>query len=83
MSLEDLVRLDPPAIILVRMHASSDETAKRFGPVMRLDIEAVRSNRLAVLASEDVMAPSTSVIGAAQDMAALLRRFGGEPEAHP
>ena len=92
LSLEDVVRLNPEAIILVRerpLDASSEPrplgsgerasaTAVRtaLGALVDLPIAAVENNRLTVLAHPDAMLPSTGVIGVAEALREVLEELG-------
>jgi ABC-type Fe3+-hydroxamate transport system substrate-binding protein len=78
LSLEDVVRLNPQAIIIVREPGANGETDLQqvAGPLMKLDIDAVRDGRVAVLRHPDAFTPSTGIIGVASELRAILRRFG-------
>ena len=83
MSLEDIVRLDPDAIVLVRSGADPAQPERAFGPLLRLDLAAVRDGRLGVLTADGAMMPSTAVIGAAQELSVMLQRFARTSGASP
>jgi len=74
LSMEDIVRLDPEAIVLVLDVPSTraPTTAKVFKGFRDLNIAAVREQRLAVLAHRDSLLPSSGVIPVAYGMRALL-----------
>ncbi len=80
LSLEDVVRLDPAAIILVRDRGPADiDPVEAAGPLASLDTTAGREGRIAVLWHPDAMLPSTAVIGVADQMGQVLRRLGTAP----
>jgi ABC-type hemin transport system substrate-binding protein len=80
LSLEDIIRLDPEAIILVRDRGPADiDPVEAAGPLALLDTAARRDGRIAVLWHADAMLPSTAVIGVAEKMAKLLDRMGTAP----
>jgi iron complex transport system substrate-binding protein len=73
LSLEDVVRLAPDAIVLVRPGANAASLTDDLGPLATIDAPAVRDGRLALLAHRDALAPSSGVIGVAEEMTAILR----------
>lgn len=73
LSLEDVVRLDPEAMILVR-EAGTRVPREAAGALAALDITAVAERRIAVLIHPDANLPSSGVIGVARE----LRRVLGE-----
>ncbi len=76
LSLEDVVRLDPEAIILVRDRGPADiDPVEAAGPLASLDTTARRAGRIAVLWHPDAMLPSTAVIDVADRMGQVLRRL--------
>jgi ABC-type Fe3+-hydroxamate transport system substrate-binding protein len=77
LSLEDVARLDPQAIIMVRPGAGDAlDPLQAIGPIADLDIAAVRDVRVAVLAHEDALRPCTGIIGVAEEMRRVLRALG-------
>lgn len=77
-SLEDITRMKPEAVILVSprqgMPADDGTTPReRLGAIGRLDIPAVRKDRLAVLKHPDGFLPSSGIIGVAEAMREILR----------
>lgn len=80
LSLEDVVRLDPEAIILVRDRGPADiDPVEAAGPLARLDTTARREGRIVVLWHADAMLPSTAVIDVADRMRQVLGRLGSTP----
>lgn len=74
LSLEDVVRLDPEAIVMIAPGARVDaDTA--LGPLADLDVEAVRDGRVALLRDPEALLPSTSVRSVARELAAVLERW--------
>jgi ABC-type hemin transport system substrate-binding protein len=72
-SLEDIARMKPEAVILVAPRAANEQSPReRLGAIARLDIPAVRNERLAVLDHPDGLLPSSGIIGVAQAMRELL-----------
>jgi iron complex transport system substrate-binding protein len=79
-TLEDVRRLDPDAIVLVRPGRSGGTVLAALGPLGRLDIHAVRERRLAVLTHPDAFMPSSAVIGVVEELRSILRAM--EPRMH-
>lgn len=75
-SLEDILRLDPEAMIIVREHAADGlDPVEAAGPIGKLDTRARRAGRIAVLRHPDVNMPSSGVIGVAAEMRRTLRHL--------
>lgn len=74
LSLEDVVRLDPAAIILVRDRRPAD-AATPDRVLAKLDIAAVRNGRIEVLFHPDATLPSSSVIGVAGELRRVLQEL--------
>ena len=73
LSLEDVGRLDPEAIIIVRDRGPSDlDPLEAAGPLRKLDTTARRRGRIAVLWHPDAKLPSSGVVGVAQEMRRVL-----------
>lgn len=73
MTLEDLVRLDPEAIVLV---APGDPMAMdRLAPLRRLGLAAFDSGRIDVLTAPDAMLPSTALDATAIELGLILARL--------
>ncbi len=76
LTLEDITRLNPQAIILVRPGADHDTDAfAAAGSLARLQIDAVADGRIGVLTHPDAFMPSTGIIGVAAEMRTLLETF--------
>ena len=76
LSLEDVLRLDPEAIILVRDRGPADiDPIEAAGPLGLLDTTARRDGRIAVLWHADANLPSSAVSGVADQMRAVLGRL--------
>jgi ABC-type hemin transport system substrate-binding protein len=78
LSLEDVVRINPQAVIIVREASLAPADAapsEAAGPLARLDIEAARSGRIAVLDHPDALTPSSGLVGVAADLRAILHSF--------
>lgn len=73
-TLEDVARMNPEAVILVRPGVERDDRAV-FGPIARMEIDAVKHDRLAVLTHPDALLPSSAVIGVAEELQAILQEF--------
>jgi ABC-type Fe3+-hydroxamate transport system substrate-binding protein len=77
LSLEDVTRLNPQAIILVRPGAGeSINPMEAAGPLATLEIDAVRNQRIAVLSHPDALRPCTGIIGVAAEMRERLISLG-------
>ena len=79
MTLEDIVRLDPAAIIVVRPGEQTGLMDEITAPLDAMDIGAVRDGRVAWLGHEDAFLPSAGVIGVASDLRAVLDVMGRQP----
>lgn len=76
LSLEDLVYLDPPAIVVVMPGADAEsELSDHLGPIAAMKINAVQDERVALLTHSDSMYPSTGIIGTAKELREILVRF--------
>jgi len=75
LSLEDIVRLDPEAIVLVRERAVEGDVRSAAGPLASLPIRAVREDRIAALVHPDVNLPSSGVIGVAHALREVLNEL--------
>jgi ABC-type hemin transport system substrate-binding protein len=83
-TLEDVVRMNPQAIILVRPGTSPDAPpSAAMRTLMSLDIAAVRNGRVAVLHDDDAFLPSSSIVNVAGEMRDILRRFADSSEQQP
>lgn len=75
---EDLVRLAPDALILIRAEAPG-AGEDPFGPLRRLDIPALREGRIEVVSGEVALLPSPRLVLVADAMRAALERWAGDP----
>ena len=83
LSLEDVGRLDPEAIIIVRDSGLRDvDPLEAAGPLRKLDTTARRQHRITVLWHPDAKLPSSGVIGVAKEMRRVLQALA-EPEHAP
>jgi ABC-type hemin transport system substrate-binding protein len=82
LSLEDVVRLNPQAIIIVKPGMKID-LKEAAGPLRELQIDANRPDgrRLAALSHPEAFLPSSAISEVAADLRAILRAFG--PERDP
>jgi len=80
LSLEDLIHLDPEAIIVVQDGSTpaTATVAAALGPIAGVSIAAVESGRVTVVRHPDALRPCTGVIGLADEMRAALRRLADE-----
>jgi ABC-type hemin transport system substrate-binding protein len=83
LSAEDLLRLDPPAIVLVLAVPAdaAPPSAEAFRRLAGLDLRALRDGRVVVLAHPDSLYPSTGVVEVAASLRAILRSLAGESAA--
>ncbi len=80
LSLEDVLRLDPEAIVLVRDRGRADiDPVEAAGAIATLGTRAQGEGRIAVLYHPDALLPSSAVSGVAADLRALLQRLAREP----
>ena len=78
LSLEDVIRLDPEAIIVVRDRGPSDiDPIEAAGPLGSLDTTARRNGRIAVLWHADAMLPSSAVVEVAGSLREVLVGLAG------
>ena len=76
LTLEDVVRLDPEAIIIVKEHAPADtDPLELLGALADTDIAAIRDGRVAVLSHPDAVLPSTGLIEVAGALREILVSF--------
>ena len=74
LTLEDVGRLDPPAVIIVR-GSGLGAGADPLGPLRAAPIEAIRTGRWAVLEHPGALVPSTALPDVATSMRAILREW--------
>lgn len=78
LTLEDVLRIDPEAVLLVApgsQAADAEMVRQQLGPIGRLDIQAVRDGRVAVLSHPDAFMPSSAVIHVAAAMRDILQQW--------
>lgn len=79
LSLEDAVRLQPEAIVLVKSGApamaSGSEALAQLGPLGQADVPATRARRVAILVDRDALLPSSAVVHVAEELRSTLRDF--------
>lgn len=75
LSMEDVVRLAPEAIILVKPGGEANDIVSDLGPLATIDVPATASGRRATLTHADAFLPSSGVVGVAEQMRAILMRF--------
>lgn len=78
LTLEDVVRLDPEAIILVRPGRPANPA-----PLADLAIAAVRDKRIAVASDQDGEMPSSGIINVAREFQSILRDFAASGPSPP
>jgi ABC-type hemin transport system substrate-binding protein len=76
LTLEDVVRLDPSAIIVVRPGAATGLMPALVAPLEGMNVEAVRTGRVAWLGHEDAFLPSAGIIDVASDLRRVLDEIG-------
>ena len=80
LSLEDVVRLDPATIVLVRDRGPADvNPLVAAGPIGKLDTTARREGRIAVLWHPDSKLPSSAVADVIRELRQVLMRLGDPP----
>ena len=80
LSLEDVVRLDPDTIVLVRDRGPADvNPLEAAGPLGTLDTTARREGRIAVLWHPDAKLPSSAVSDVIEELRQVLLRLGDPP----
>lgn len=79
LTLEDVTRINPQAMILVRPGAPEEiDPIAALRTLAALQVDAVRDGRVAILRHPDAFTPSTGIIGVAEDLRAILRSFNTE-----
>ncbi len=77
LSLEDVLRLDPGTIVLVRDRGPADvDPLEAAGPLAALDTTARRLGRITVLWHPDAKLPSSAVADVVQELRRVLLRLG-------
>ncbi len=79
LSFEDVVRLDPEAVVLVldTEPTGAPAPSRVLRPLAALHIAAVREQRLRILAHPDALLPSSGVVGVADAMRDVLQQLSG------
>jgi len=72
LTLEDVARLDPAAVILVRDRSGEDDPAAALEPLSSLAIRAVEDGRLRILEHEGAMVPASSLASVARALRSIL-----------
>jgi ABC-type hemin transport system substrate-binding protein len=81
LSVEDIVRLDPQAIIVVRPGADQQAAIEAANAELAgLEASAVKEGRIAVAISEDGEMPSSGIINVANEFKQILRDFEANPK---
>lgn len=76
LAVEDVVRLNPEAVVIVDANDAASTTAHRArGVVASWPIDAARADRIAILAHPEVLTPSTGLIEVAPLLRDLLAAF--------
>lgn len=73
---EDLRRLDPDTVVFFAPGADAEEQRRLIAPLERLDLRAAREGRVVFVVDEDGLLPSTSVSGAATELAKAIFTSG-------
>ncbi|MCZ6834296.1 MAG: hypothetical protein O7G85_00845 [Planctomycetota bacterium] len=84
LSLEDVIRLNPEAIVFVKPYKSdpseTPDPLELLGPLRETNLEAVVTGRIAVLSHPDALLPSTGLIEVASSLRDILVSFAtGDP----
>lgn len=75
-SLEDVVRLNPEAIVIIKPYAEEGtDPLSLLGALAESPIEAVQSGRLGLLTHPDALLPSTGLIEVAKELREILATF--------
>ena len=81
LTLEDVQRLNPGAIVVVGDAADADANPMDLlGPIASLNIDAISNGRVGVLASDDAELPSSAVRFVAAELHRILARFAESSE---
>lgn len=80
LSLEDVTRLNPPAVIVLSSSNKGNAT-ESLGDLENLQIDAVKNGRVVFLRNSSAMLPSTGIIDVANDMRKALKELSAKNEA--
>ena len=82
LTVEDVVRLDPQAMLLVQPRAAmDDETVEPvLGPLAEVELAAVNAGRVAVLSHPDALLPSTALIEVQEELEQILAAWAREED---
>lgn len=72
LTMEDVTRLDPEALILIRPGEAADAD---LGPMAELPVAAIEDGRTAVLTHEDALLPCSGLVGTAAELRTILEGF--------
>jgi ABC-type hemin transport system substrate-binding protein len=80
LTLEDVARIDPKAIILFKPMASAESSFWDYaGSLTELTVEAMMVRRLALVKNPDSLMPSSAVVGVADEIHHLVQSFQETP----
>ncbi len=87
LDLERVKRLAPDSILLFMPGADPARLDELLGPLSRLDLDAVRAGRVAVISHPLALSPSTGLIEVARELRRAIQEWapleGGEPLTPP
>lgn len=75
LSLEDVVRVNPDAMIAVRPEMQYVDYRAALGPLWDVEVQATVNRSLAVMNHPEAFLPSTSIIEVAKQLREILERF--------
>jgi len=80
LTMEDVTRLDPKAIVLFKPQASAESSFWDYaGPLMELSVEAMMLRRLALIKNQESLVPSSAVVSVAEELRHLMQSFQETP----
>jgi ABC-type Fe3+-hydroxamate transport system substrate-binding protein len=83
LTLEDIARINPEAIIFIRPGEESRDLQIVAGPLSSLPMRASRNGRIAVARDPDGELPSSGIINVAREFRDILRQLAASPEQAP
>jgi ABC-type hemin transport system substrate-binding protein len=83
LSLEDVIRLDPDTIIVVRSRADGLTASSALGPIAAADLRAIREGRIGLLAHPDALLPGSGLGRAAEALKQVAESISAARRQEP
>lgn len=76
LGMEDVARLQPDAIVIVNESSGEHEdVADSLGPLGRVECDAIRDGRIAVMRNPEALLPSTGLLEVDEEVAAIVQTW--------